>query len=68
MQKQSGAKAKRLFVRAVAEIINPATGELVGAQYQWNTGERKLEWFGEKHTDYRLRPLQLPCDRRFNCH
>ena len=51
MQRQIGAKGKgrRLFVRAIAEIIDARTGELVGAQYQWNTGERRLEWlFGDK--------------------
>jgi hypothetical protein len=60
MEKQSGAKGKgkRLFVKAIAEIIDVRTGELVGAQYQWNTGERRLEWFGDKVADYRLRPLE----------
>ncbi len=61
MEKQRGAKAtrgKRLFVRAIAEIIDTKTGELVGAQYQWNTGERRLEWFGGKVAHYRLRPLE----------
>ena len=59
MEKQSGAKGKgrRLFVRAIAEIIDARTGQLVGAQYRWNTGERRLEWFGEKVAGYRLRPL-----------
>jgi len=59
--KQSGAKGKgkRLFVRAIAEIIDARTGQLVGAQYQWNTGERRLEWFGDKVADYRLRPLEV---------
>ena len=49
MEKQSGAKGKgrRLFVRAIAEIIDARTGQLVGAQYRWNTGERRLEWFGD---------------------
>lgn len=61
MEKQSGAKGKgkRLFVKAIAEIIDVRTGELVGAQYQWNTGERRLEWFGDKVADYRLRPLDV---------
>lgn len=61
MEKQSGAKGKgkRLFVRAIAEIIDARTGQLVGAQYQWNTGERRLEWFGDKVADYRLRPLKV---------
>ena len=45
-------------VQAIAEIIDPATGQIVGAQYQWNTGERRLEWFGEKVAHYRLRPLE----------
>ena len=64
MEKQSGAKGrgKRLFVRAIAEIIDARTGQLVGAQYQWNTGERRLEWFGDKVADYRLRPLELKAD------
>ena len=35
------------------------SGVLVGAQYQWNTGERRLEWFGDKVADYRLRPLDV---------
>ena len=61
MEKQSGVKGKgrRLFVRAIAEIIDARTGQLVGAQYQWNTGERRLEWFGDKVADYRLRPLNV---------
>ena len=61
MEKQSGAKGrgKRLFVRAIAEIIDARTGQLVGSQYQWNTGERRLEWFGDKVADYRLRPLDV---------
>lgn len=60
MQKprRARAKGKRLFVKAIAEIIDPRTGEVVGAQYQWNTGERRLEWFGDKVADYRLRPLE----------
>ncbi|MGN7869994.1 hypothetical protein [Paracoccus sp. 22332] len=64
MQKKSGAKGKgrRLFVRAIAEIIDARTGQLVGAQYQWNTGERRLEWFGAKVADYRLRPLDVKAD------
>ncbi|SHM57556.1 hypothetical protein SAMN05444389_11445 [Paracoccus solventivorans] len=57
-RRRARAKGKRLFVRAIAEIIDPATGQIVGAQYQWNTGERRLEWFGEKVADYRLRPLE----------
>jgi hypothetical protein len=61
MEKQRRAKAKgrRLFVRAIAEIIDTRSGVLVGAQYQWNTGERRLEWFGDKVADYRLRPLDV---------
>lgn len=57
-RRRARAKGKRLFVRAIAEIIDPATGQIIGAQYQWNTGERRLEWFGEKVADYRLRPLE----------
>ena len=70
MEKQSRAKGKgkRLFVRAIAEIIDTRTGRLVGAQYQWNTGERRLEWFGDKVADYRLRPLKVEADPPISRH
>ena len=62
-RRRAKAKGKRLFVKAIAEIIDAKTGEVVGAQYQWNTGERRLEWFGEKVADYRLRPLEGQVER-----
>lgn len=52
------AKIKRLFVDAVAEIIDPRTGEVAGMIYEWNTGERRKRWIGDRLTVFKLRPLE----------
>ena len=48
---------KKLFVDAVAEIIDPVSGQVVGLVYRWNTGETRKRWTGRKIRNYRLRPL-----------
>ena len=48
-------KEKKLFVDAVAEIIDPVSGQVVGLVYKWNTGERRKRWSGPKLKVYKLR-------------
>ena len=48
-------KEKKLFVDAVAEIIDPVSGQVVGLVYRWNTGERRKRWSGPKLEVYKLR-------------
>ncbi|MFC3530241.1 hypothetical protein ACFOMH_18890 [Paracoccus mangrovi] len=51
-------KEKKLFVDAVAEIIDPVSGQVVGLVYRWNNGETRKRWTGRKIRNYRLRPLE----------
>ena len=48
---------KKLFVDAVAEIIDPVSGQVVGLVYRWNNGVTRKRWTGRKIRNYRLRPL-----------
>lgn len=48
----------RLFTRMIADIIDNATGKVVGGQYEWNTGEKRLYWDGAPITDHTLRPCK----------
>ncbi|SIT87072.1 hypothetical protein SAMN05421849_2549 [Pontibaca methylaminivorans] len=49
-------KEKRLFVRRIATIVDSDTGRAVGSQVEWNTGERRRIWHGEKAVRYTLQP------------
>jgi hypothetical protein len=50
-------RGKRLFVDAVAEIVDRKSGEIVGIKYRWNNGDTRLVWWQGKVRDYELRPL-----------
>ena len=50
-------KMKRLFVDAIAEIIDPDTGRVAGMVYRWNTGEYRKRWTGDRLKIFKLRPL-----------
>lgn len=53
-----GGGQKRLFTRMIASIIDNATGQVVGGQYEWNTGEKRLYWDAAPIADHALRPCE----------
>ena len=53
---------KRRFVRRIALIINLDTGRVVGSQVEWNTGEKRLQWYGKRVRRYALRPCAIVPD------
>lgn len=63
-------RGKKRFVRRIATILDAETGAVVGSQVEWDTGEKRLVWHGEKVTAYRLRPCASVHDwpRRKNKH
>lgn len=53
---------KRRFVRRIALIVDLDTGKIVGSQVEWNTGEKRLQWHGERAKRYALRPCAVVSD------
>lgn len=51
----STERPRKLFCDVEAEIIDPASGQVVGLVYRWNTGERRKRWSGQRLEVYKLR-------------
>lgn len=43
-------------MRRIAEIVDLDLGQVVGSQVEWNTGEKRLQWYGKRARRYVLRP------------